>query len=375
MKIGILVTIISGFGKKGYYHSQEIGLGKTLVRMGHEVVVYKGLSRDKEANTEKLGEGLTVHYIPMRSLGIHGNCPADVLDADLDGLLVFADTQIFLPHIYRFCVKNNICFIPYIGIAHSAQRNTKSKIMDVVFSMGTLKIYKQMPVLAKTDDVRDELNTLGVKDCRVTPVGLDENELKADFRTFDRNEIRKKYGYAPEDVIVSFVGRMKTEKRPLDMLDIFASVKDRKRFRLLMVGEGYLKDDILAKIRQLELEEYVQLIDRVPYENMWEIHYLADYFVNLCYREIFGMALMEGIYYESSVAAVEAAGPSFILKGLDGHKLCRNDEEIQKWLLEACPDRTVLQESSKKLIEKFSWNHCADQIIEITEQFRSGKQM
>ena len=38
MKLGILVTIISGFGKKGFYHSQEVGLGKALNELGHDVV-------------------------------------------------------------------------------------------------------------------------------------------------------------------------------------------------------------------------------------------------------------------------------------------------------------------------------------------------
>lgn len=42
MKLGILCTMINGFGRRGYYNSQEIGLGRALARKGHEVMIYKG---------------------------------------------------------------------------------------------------------------------------------------------------------------------------------------------------------------------------------------------------------------------------------------------------------------------------------------------
>ena len=370
MKTGILVTIISGFGKKGYYHSQEIGLGKALLEMGHEVIIYKGVTQDKEAVTDRLEDGLQIRYIPMRSLGIHGNCPADVIDPDLDGLLSFADTQLFLPHIYRYCRKNKICFVPYIGIAHSFQGNLKSKVMDQLFHMSTLKLYRRIPVLAKTDEVRDELLGLGVKNCRVTPVGLDETELKTDFRDYDRNMLREKYGYRPDDVIICFVARLKAEKRPLDMVDLFCALREKKNARLLMVGEGYQKDEIIAKVDKLGLADYVRMIDRVPYENMWEIHYISDYFVNMRHGEIFGMALMEGIYYESSVVAMEGPGPSFILKGMEGHCLCGNDQEVLQWLEGDRPDPSLLRKSSDKLIEKFSWKSCAQGFTDIIEEYQ-----
>lgn len=54
----------------------------------------------------------------------------------------------------------------------------------------------------------------------------------------------------------------------------------------------------------------VKIIDRVPYEEMWKIYVMSDYFVNLNRGEIFGMAIMEAVYYETSVAAIAAPGPS-----------------------------------------------------------------
>ena len=51
MKLGILCTMINGFGRRGYYNSQEIGLGRALARKGHEVMIYKGIDpSEKEAS-------------------------------------------------------------------------------------------------------------------------------------------------------------------------------------------------------------------------------------------------------------------------------------------------------------------------------------
>ena len=364
MKIGILVTIISGFGKKGFYHSQEIGLGKALRELGHEVIVYKGVSREKKRETIQAGEGLRVEYIPMPALGVHGIFDPRVLDQDLDGLLAFSDTQLFLPRVYRFCEKNGICLVPYIGIAHSSEKNFKSLWMDAVYRLGTRRIYRKIPVLAKNDGVRRELMAQGVRDCEIAPVGLDETELKQDFETQDRSALRAKYGYSDQDVIISFVGRMKSEKRPLDMLRILDQVKEKKPFRLLMVGEGYLEKEVMDEARRLSLTDRVRLIPRIPYEKMWEVHYIADYIVNLCDREIFGMALLEGIYYLSSAAATDAPGPRYILTGLPGHALCQTDGEIASWLTAPAPNMQTLRDSAAKMMERMSWRVCA----QMTEQ-------
>lgn len=374
MRLGILVTIVSGFGKKGFYHSQEIGLGKALVEKGHQVIIYKCVAKDKPADAMQLGDDLSIRYIPVPALGVHGMMKAEELSPELDGLLVFSDTQLFLPHIYRFCRKHGIAFVPYIGIAHSAQRNMKSRLMDAAFALGTLRIYKKLPVIAKSKAVQEELQALGVTNCTVAPVGLDETELKTDFATHDRSALRAAHGYTDEDVIVSYVGRLKPEKHPLEVVELFAKhCGQDPRYKLLMVGEGYLQSDLEKKIAQTGLGDRIRLIERVPYENMWEIHWIADFFLNLCTREIFGMALLEAVYYRSSAAAFHAPGPDAILTGMQGHYLCNTFDEAGQWVSGAKPDEQLLVQSSAEVLERFSWKICADRLIELTMEARHAE--
>lgn len=106
---------------------------------------------------------------------------------------------------------------------------------------------------------------------------------------------------------------------------------------------------------------------------MWKIHYLSDYFLNLREGEIFGMALMEGVFYLSSVAAMHGPGPDLILEGLKGHTLCENDEEIKAWLLKPLPDIRDLRQSAQILLDRFSWRICAQAFEDRITAYQSGK--
>ena len=370
MKIGILCTMINGFGRKGFYNIQEIGLGRALARKGHEVKVYKCIKKKRGMRPEKAEAepGLTVYYLPIGGLGAHGYLRSNVISKELDGLLCFADNQVLLPHIYRFCMKNGICFVPYVGTTFSLHSGLHAKVMDTWFHMGTLKIFKRNTVIAKTETAKRELEALGVDDITIAPVGLDIMVLKSDFRSYDRDRLREVYGYDRDDVVICSVARLEPEKRPLELLEMLYRMKDRKRFRLLLVGEGILRQDVDRKIEEYGMENEVKIFDRVPYGEMWKIYTASDYFVNMNRSEIFGMAVMEAVYYETSVAAIKAPGPSITLDGMEGHCLCRDDQEIEQWLTGKYPPEEVLTESAEKMEKKFSWNRCADTFIAIVER-------
>lgn len=60
MKLGILCTMINGFGRRGYYNSQEVGLGRALAAMGHELTIYKGIDPSEEEEKVVVVPGLVV---------------------------------------------------------------------------------------------------------------------------------------------------------------------------------------------------------------------------------------------------------------------------------------------------------------------------
>lgn len=372
MKVAIIVPIVGNFGRKGFYHSQEIGLGKEIASHGHEVKVYKCVPNKSADKIEiENHDRITILYIPTKSMGPHGLLNVELIDKDTDVAFTFSDTQLIISKLYRYCKKNGICFIPYVGIAHSFQQNLKSDLMDALFRLTTLKVYKKVTVVTKTKDAKEELKKLGVKKCVVAPVGMDYSSLKQDYESFDCTELRKKWGFSKDDVIISFVARMQPEKHPLEMLEIFSNVQ-RKNKKLLMVGKGPLESKIREKVVELGIEDKVTLIPEVKYDEMWQIHYIADYFVNLRPEEIFGMAIMEAVYYKSCVVAIKAPGPNTILENMNGHYLCDNYSEIV-CKLEQETNKESLNVSMNKLKTNFTWRVCTDNIENIVEKEKRCK--
>ncbi len=359
MKIAIVCTMLNGFGRKGFYNSQEVGLGRAIAAQGHTVTIYKGVRREETAESLSMGPGVTIHYIPMDRFGPHGYLKTACIDRATDAMLCFSDQQQFIPHIERFCRKHGIVFVPYVGTAHSLHSGLRGKVMNLLFALGTLRLYHRLPVLAKTTAAQEELLALGAKDVTVANVGLDASELHHDFASADVAALKAAYGFAPDDVVICNVSRLEPEKRPLDLIDILDHVKDAKKFRLLIVGEGPLRPQLDEKIAALGLADRVKVLPRVPYKQMWEIYTLSDYFLNLNRGEIFGMAVMEAVYYRTSVAASDALGPRTTLSGMKGHRVCMTDQEIEAWLTAPAPNAADLAESSARMVRDFSWNRCA----------------
>ena len=83
-----------------------------------------------------------------------------------------------------------------------------------------------------------------------------------DLKKFDRNQplkdIRAEYGIAKDVILVGYILRITHQKNPLGMIDAFHQVLGRtNNVRLLMVGEGDLKDQVRAKVKELGIEDYV----------------------------------------------------------------------------------------------------------------------
>lgn len=110
---------------------------------------------------------------------------------------------------------------------------------------------------------------------------------------------------------------------PLELIDLFLQVKGKKKFKLIIVGNGPLEEELNEKIRKNGLEKEVKIYPNVPYEKMWEIYEMSDYYLNMNKGEIFGMAIMEAVYYKTSVAAIRCPGTFCNIKRYEGTQALR----------------------------------------------------
>lgn len=358
MNVGILTTNISNFGQKGLYNSQEIGMAKSLNKKGINVAIYKFVSNKDNVSirSEVVNERTVIYYIPAKSIGTHGISNLDILNKDLDKLIYFSDIQFMLRRVIKWCKNNNTQFIAYVGVVNSNSDNKLLKFITNIIAKRNIKLYRNCFVLAKTPYVISKLKKFKVDNVKLLPVGLDEDLLNKNCLLMDKNILREKYNLSSKDKIILFIGRLDEEKNPLEAINIIKSLN--KNFKLILVGKGKLKEQLISKINDLKLQDRVIYIESIPNKDIWELYHLSDYFINLNRNEIFGMAILESMYYRCCTIAIEAPGPNYIIEnGVSGF-IVNNENDITE-LLEnnEIHSEKIGINSNKTISENFMWGN------------------
>lgn len=368
MKLGVLITSVGNFGQKGFYNAQEIGLAKELDKLFDKIVVYKAIPQS-EKKSESPIEGCecsVLYQIPVKANGINGIWDCRVMDTTLDALLYFSDTQLSVLKVYMWCCQNSIKMYPYVGVIESHSTNKLKKLLINVLFQRNVWVYKKCTCFVKTLKVSEQMNTLGIKNKMVTPVGLDLTLLRRDYDKTSASEIRKKYGYSETDKVLLFIGRLIEEKQPVRMIEILSEIRKKNQpYKLLMVGTGELKTAVDNRIKGLELSESVQMIERIPNSDIWELYRLADVFVNLNQQEIFGMAILEAMYYGCRVVAWEAPGPNMIIENGVSGWIVSNDEQVIEKIVNG---EDVSVAAHERIVNKFTWESTAGQMYRIISE-------
>lgn len=372
MRLGIVVPSIGNFGKKGFYNAQEIGLAKAIEKYFDEVLVYRMMPKDTKYIKEKI-EGSShsiMHFIPASQFGSNGIVDTKHLDDKIDALILFSDTQISVPSIWKWAKKNGIDVYPYIGVVESHSSNFLVKQMMKLLFIRNLRVYKKCTCFVKTPEVENQLREKGVSDTIIAPVGLDTDLVKKDFKKYDREDLKTKYGFQKNDKVLLFIGRLTEEKQPLEMIELFSKIVELDAsYKLLMIGTGELEQDVNRLIKEKGLVNLVKRIPQIPNCDIWELYYLSSAFVNLNKQEIFGMAILEAMYYECKVVAWHAPGPDLILEnGVSGFLVNDIEEAIHAIL-----NPEVVGENAKNRVEDlFTWNCVSEKIDSIIKNKRSN---
>jgi 1,2-diacylglycerol 3-alpha-glucosyltransferase len=265
---------------------------------------------------------------------------------------------------------NNILCLPYIGVATS---NNSSKLKRIIADIlcNNLKYYKKIPTIVKTPALADYLESKGAgKNIYLVPVGLDKTLLKSDYIGYNSEELKSKWHYKPDEKVILFVGRMTAEKQPVKMVEIFDHVyQNDNSYRLCMVGQGELENDVKKEILERNLSDKIALYDKVPNDKMWELFRISDCYVNLNTHEIFGMAILEAMYYENEVIALKAPGPEYIIENGKSGYICENIDELTNKILKADKELIGFQ-AKQRVLDKFVWEKSAGEIMKVIEEYK-----
>lgn len=357
MKIALISSGIGAYGEKNYYNVQEFGLAKAISKYFDEVIVYKYVHKSGNAETES-NKNVTIHKIPTKSIGVNGYVNTKELDPSIDILVCFSDTQLSVPSVYKWAKKNSVKFYPYIGTikSHSERKIVRATI-EFLFKRN-MSIFKKSYCFIKTPSLQKRLQQQGVHKSEVVPVGIDTDKLNLDYTSTKKDELLEKYGFKASDKVILFIGRMVPEKEPLKVIEIFKKLRTHnKDYKLLMIGTGELEAVVDELINKLQIKEHVTRINKIKNNLIWEIYRLSDTFINLNQREIFGMAILEAMFYECKVVAWHAPGPDSIIQHEHDGYLVNSEDDVLKYTLE--DKKNIGKNAHDSIINKFTWDSSA----------------
>lgn len=368
MKIAIITLSIEHKNTSAYYNSQAEGLAKALVRLGVETCVYHMVPDLPGEEEAEIKEGVTIIYHRCKKFGKNAYPKLSRLRTDVDAYITASDNDTSFPVFYKWCQKNKIYCLPYVGVIQSNNANRlKRMLMDSLCQ--NEKYYRKMTVAVKTRTLMETMKNRKIKDTVLTPVGLDETVLYQSYENADKESLRAEFGFSLENKILLFIGRMTPEKDPFLMLQIMKELYDKDNsYRLLMIGKGELFKEVKEQIVEYGLLQAVILKEQVPNQNMWEMYRMSDCYVNLNTHEIFGMSILEAMYYECPVVAMHALGPDdMIVDGECGY-LCDSKQVLIDRIESAILDSGQLTKKGKiRVKEHYMWEHSAKILMQLVE--------
>lgn len=353
MNIGIITLSRIRAEQGTFYNFQDIGLARALADAGHCVTLYR-LTEDADKTDQS--DGVFMIYRKTMGIGKQALTGFGFIDENVDRLICFSDNQVSFPGLYDWCRERGILLQPYIGVLNSNSSNAVVRKITDFLVWRNIRLYRSMKVYGKTPAILEVLRKFSIEEAELVPVCLNQELLHEESGKDETDAARAQYGFERKDKILLFIGRMEAEKEPLAMVSIFAELyRQHSGYRLIMVGQGVLYEAVKHAIDKLELNRAVLLMEKVTNREIWKLYNISSCYINLNCHEIYGMSVLEAMYYRCPVVAMRAPGPEYLIQQEKTGYLCETFEQLKECVEEVVEGKRRLPDTRDYVKERFFW--------------------
>lgn len=188
----------------------------------------------------------------------------------------------------------------------------------------------------------------------VIPNSIDYMQIRAEAEKNNKDTLKEKLGFKREDKLIINVARLNKQKNHKLLIDSFAEFSKRNdRYKLIILGDGPLHNDLNTHIRSLRLEEKVFLLGFK--RNVLEYMLISELFVLTSKFEGFALVCIEAMAAGLSVVSTNVAGPDeYVINGFNGYLTKENKEDIvQKMQGVVNFGQNYFSENCKKTAQKY----------------------
>lgn len=376
MKILILRTAANKMNL-ATYNLQEVGLAKALVRKGHtcDVAYYCGDEADHRQtitfDDEKSIDILWLHGRDFFKEGFFPSLKKYVDDYDVIQVGGYVGlTSCLLSRKFAQKVVN------YQGPYFCKDNHgdiKKAAVFDKVLL--PLQHKKNMIVGTKSVLATDYMKSKGIEDVTTIGVGLDLDNLVHGAQ-IESHEFIEELKNADADKLLLYIGVLEERRNIPFLLGVFKKVADRlPDCKLAIIGKGKSEyvSMCMKKIEELGIKDKVIYRESLEQKYMPAVYQQCDAFLLPTRYEIFGMVLLEAMYYGLPVFTTYNGGSSTLMTDENGVVIENLDSQI--WcdkIVEVLENekrcRLIGNAAHKTIEEQYTWDALADKFIMLYEK-------
>lgn len=372
---GIKIGMASAYfaTMKGGGEHYTLHLSNKLADLGYDITIVCGKQPFKKP--EPLSERFKIEYVPqlyfLRDWGMRGIQPICF------GASIIHYRQ-YMFSCYRYLLKNHHFDIIHTHDPASLNAAVRIKRKYLIPIASTFHGYPSPrhieevknvdAILPVSKEIKFSFEKSGIKNVYDVPGGVDFSH----FKLLNKEKCKEALGLNGK--IILFVGRLIPIKNLHNLLRAFGKVQSTvDDTKLLIVGNGALKENLINTVQRLGLKENVIFTGAISYEKLPTYYNAADVFVLPSVFESFPLVALEAA--ACGVPVVISTGADAFIKdfGEDALFVTRpdNPEKISESLIMALEYKEEIGMKvglSSKRIESYDWMEKAKKVAEIYDQ-------
>jgi glycosyltransferase involved in cell wall biosynthesis len=373
MKICVVMEFFTpyrnGGGEQRYYH-----LTKRLVEKGHTVDVLN--MKLNNVPYHEVRDGINIYHIgpvietiPIRSHTDFIKYVASVTKWLLTHDYDIIDAQSYSP-LLPSCITSKIVRTPMIGTIHDVSTNNKDQWEQ---SSRTSKIAEKFltnlhynMLLTVSNATKDSL----IKYFNVNPDRIRVLYNGVDLKKIDQVNCDKK-----DENTILFVGRLTPHKHVDHLLIALKEIrKNIPNIKLVVVGRGPDKENILNLIKEQNLEDNIEMLENLTDEELIHQMKKANILILPSTREGFGMVLAEANACYTPVIAYASGGVvEVVIDQKTGYLIePENVEKLTQSIEKLLQDKQLQKEMGingrRNVEENFNWDEITEDYLKLVEE-------
>ena len=208
----------------------------------------------------------------------------------------------------------------------------------------------------------------------VIPNGVDIDNFCRDFSYGELSALKDRVGIKPDEKVIISVSRLAPKNGISDLIKAVAILSGKEKepvFKLLLLGEGGQKGELLKLVETLGVENRVIFISHVNHDELPKYLKISDVFVRPSLSEGLGSAFLEAIAASVPVIGTSVGGIPDFLKDEETGLFCEvgNPEgiaqKIEQLVFDDSLRKKIIENGLKLVKEKYNWEIIAMQYAEL----------